>query len=96
MKKRFRKVVRQGWYTVRLDRANLWNWNQQNQQTKEIGDDAHYRIIRKWCNDTFVKDTWEGRFINKSWWRDTSNSVVTKEFAFKNEKDKTFFMLKWM
>lgn len=97
MKRRFRKVVKEGWHVVRLSRANLWNWSQKHQPDTNIwGDDVHYRHIREWCNKTYSKDSWEGRLLQNNWWRDSSGSVITKEFAFKNEKDKTMFMLKWL
>ena len=97
MKKRFRKVVREGWHVVPLNRANLWNWSEQNNkiQDPEWGDAAHYRLIRSWCADTYAKDTWEGRLLNNNWWKDSGGNIVTKEFAFENEQDATMFILKW-
>ena len=97
MKKRFRKVVKEGWQVVQMDRANLWRWTKQNDKTQDSdwGDAAHYRHIRDWCARTYAKDTWEGRMINNNWWKDTSSGVVTKEFAFKNEQDATMFILTW-
>lgn len=95
MKRRFRKVVKDGWHVVRVTRANLWNWARE-QDYSDLGDSAHYRHIRSWCNSSLPKDSWEGRFISNNFWRDTSGEVVTKEFAFKNERDKTLFMLKWL
>ena len=96
MRKRFRKVVREGWHVVQLNRANLWNWTKQQTVKDAAGDAAHYRHIRSWCNNTFAKDSWEERMLNTTWHRDTSSSVVTKEFAFRNEQDKTLFELKWL
>lgn len=95
MKKRFRKMVREGWTVIQLDRANLWNWSKDKDIDLAWGDGAHYRQIRTWCNSTFAKDEWEGRMLQNTWWKDTSNTVVTKEFAFKNEQDATVFVLKW-
>lgn len=88
-------MVKEGWHVVKLDRANLWNWKVSN-NWDEVGDSAHYREIRSWCVCTFAKDSWEGRMLNTAWYRDTSGSAITKEFAFKNERDKTLFILKWL
>lgn len=95
MKKRFRKVVKEGWHVVRMNRANLWNW-ENAPEDKYMGDSAHYRHIREWCNKSFDKNSWEGRLLLNSWWKDTSGQTITKEFAFKNEKDKTLFILRWL
>lgn len=95
MKKRFRKLVREGWHVVQLNRANLWNYKQNSTIADDWGDEHHYRHIRSWCAATFPKGGWEGRLLSNNWFRDSNDSVVTKEFAFKNEKDKTMFMLKW-
>lgn len=88
MKKRFRKLVREGWHVAKLDRANLWNWQQAN-NNEDMGDAAHYRHIRAWCNKTYAKDSWEGRLLH------SYSNGPTKEFIFKNERDKTLFVLKW-
>lgn len=97
MKRRFRKLVREGWHVAQVNRANLWNWTQQNfnVSSDDWGDDVHYRYIREWCNKTYTKGSWEGRRVQNSWWKDSSGSIVTKEFAFRNEKDKTLFLLRW-
>jgi hypothetical protein len=95
MKKRFRKLVREGWHVVQLNRKNLWNYKQDSTISDDWGDEHHYRHIRSWCASTFPKGGWEGRLLPNNWFKDSSGSVVTKEFAFKNEKDKTMFVLKW-
>lgn len=93
--KRFKKVVTQDWHVVPINRANLWKWSQTLDPYEEIGDTIHYLEIRQWCAKTFPKKSWEGRLLSAPWWKDTSDCVITKEFAFKNEKDKTLFVLKW-
>ena len=86
MKKRFRHLIRSGWHLAEVPRSNLWQWQEaQLDKNLEWGSNAHYRCIRTWCNNTFVKDTWEGRVLR----------TETKEFIFQNEKDKTLFLLKW-
>jgi hypothetical protein len=95
MKKRFRKLVREGWHVVKLNRQNLWNYKQDSSIYDDWGDEHHYRHIRSWCNNAFPKSEWEGRLLQNNQWSDSNGSVITKEFAFKNEKDKTMFILKW-
>lgn len=94
MRKRFRNLLRSGWHEVQLTRSNLWKWQEANSR-EDWGDDAYYRHIRTWCNDTFAKDTWEGKLLRDDWWKDSSGSIITKRFIFKNEKDKLMFVLKW-
>ena len=94
MRKRFRKLVREGWHVVQLDRKNLWRFKEDAQMGEDWGDGAHYRFIRTWCAKTFAKESWEGRLLHGTVWKE-GGQVITKEFIFKNEKDKTMFMLKW-
>ena len=94
MKARFRKLARLGWHKVRVPRSAATQWA--GDMYLDVSDDgAHYRHLREWCNKTFAKDSWEGRRLQNNWWRDTSSEVIIEEFVFKNEKDKTLFLLKW-
>lgn len=40
MAKRFRYYLRQGWHTVNVDRANVWNWNING---KDVGNEEHFK-----------------------------------------------------
>lgn len=48
-----------------------------------------YMEMRKWCNTTYAKNTWQGKIIG----HDFGDS--TKKFIFKRESDKLMFMLRW-
>ena len=74
MAKRFRYYFRQGWHTVTIDRANVWNWEKDNQ---EFGNDAHFKALNLWCEQSFPKGKWVSRYRN---WQGE------KEFVFKEEK----------
>lgn len=94
MKKRFRHLVRSGWYKAGVPRSAFYRWSEASEDTN-VDESSYYRHIRTWCNETFVKDSWEARKSNSPFWRDTSGSVIIQEFIFKNEKDKTLFLLKF-
>jgi hypothetical protein len=84
MAKRFRYYFRQGWHVVNVDRANVWNWEKDNQ---EFGNDAHFKALNLWCEQSFPKDAWVSRYRN---WQGE------KEFVFKEEKHANWFKLKWL
>lgn len=84
MAKRFRYYFRQGWHTVNIDRANVWNWEKDNEPS---GNDAHFKALNDWCEQSFPKDSWVSRYRN---WQGE------KEFVFKEEKHANWFKLKWL
>lgn len=84
MAKRFRYYFRQGWHTVNVDRANLWNWDTSG---KDVGNEEHFKELNEWCANTFPKDSWVSRYRN---WQGG------KEFVFKEEKHANWFKLKWL
>jgi hypothetical protein len=84
MKRRFRYYFRQGWHSVKVERANLWNV----QGTEsDFGDQAHFDAMNAWCEKSFPKDAWVSRFFNP---------MGGKEFAFKEPKYASWFRLKWL
>lgn len=85
MKRRFRYYFRQGWHSVVVPRANLWNW--ENANNTLFGDQAYYNALMEWCDKTFPKDSWASRLRNPE---------GEKEFAFKEEKHANWFKLKWL
>lgn len=97
MRKRFRNLVRSGWFKAGVPRTSFYRWcSSKDSEESEYSDEtAYYRYIRTWCHDTFAKDTWEARKSNSPFWKDTSGSVIIHEFIFRNEKDKTLFLLKF-
>jgi hypothetical protein len=84
MKKRFRFYFRQGWHTVKVDRANVWN--NENAGKEDWGDQAQFNMINAWCAKSFPEDTWVSR---------VSGPDGGKEFAFKEQKHANWFRLKW-
>lgn len=85
MAKRFRYYFRQGWHSVIVPRANIWNWEKDSEDG--FGNEAHFKALNKWCERSFGKDVWASRF---------RNSEGEKEFAFKEEKHANWFKLKWL
>ena len=74
MKARIRTLVRsQGWTLVETKRVEF----------------STYREMRTWCNNTFAKDTWEGKSTSDIF------SAGPKKFVFKRPSDATMFTLKW-
>jgi hypothetical protein len=74
MNKSIRKLVRQ------------YNWHLHEIKSVEV---EKYIEMRRWCNKTFAKNTWQGKDYggNLTW--------GTKKFAFEKESDKLMFLLKW-
>ena len=71
---RIRTLVRsQGWTLV---------------ETKQV-EFSTYREMRSWCNNTFAKNTWEGKSTSEIF------SLGPKKFVFKRPADATMFILKW-
>jgi hypothetical protein len=85
MKRRFRYYFRRGWHTVKVDRANVWNYEQVNSDS--FGNDAHYNALFAWCKNTFPDDSWVSRI---------SGPTGSKEFAFREQKHANWFSLKWL
>lgn len=85
MKKRFRYYFRQGWHSVKVPRANVWN--HENAGQEPFGNEAHFRMLSDWCEHKFPKDSWAARY---------SGPDGAKEFAFKEQKYANWFTLKWL
>lgn len=54
-------------------------------------DYEKYTQMRTWCDHTFSKNVWLG----KSHGYHNGLGLNPKKFAFKQERDKLLFMLKW-
>jgi hypothetical protein len=54
-------------------------------------DYEKYIQMRNWCDYTFSKNAWLG----KSHGYQNVHKVTCKKFAFRQERDKLMFMLKW-
>lgn len=57
-------------------------------ETKNV-EFSTYREMRSWCNTTFAQNTWEGKSTSDIF------TMGPKKFVFKNERDKTMFLLRW-
>jgi hypothetical protein len=84
MSKRFRYYFRQGWHSIKVDRANVWNWEKDN---GPVGNDAHFKALNDWCEQSFPKGSWVSRYRN---WEGE------KEFVFREQKHANWFALKWL
>ncbi len=82
--KSVRSALRQGWTKVEVPRTNLFEYNIDGEY---FGNYRHFKIIVDWCLNTYENDTWRARIWPQS---------GVKKFAFKNQKDATMFILKWL
>lgn len=89
MKKRFRYFVRKGWKVVEVPRKNLYDYEN---DPVNFGNTKHYLEIRKWCDNMFPKDTWEGTLHSDN----TMSHPGVKRFAFREHKYASMFILKWL
>lgn len=85
MKRRFRYYFRQGWHSVIVPRANVWNWEKEGHEG--FGNEGHFQAMNQWCEKSFDKEVWASRLRNME---------GEKEFAFKEEKHANWFKLKWL
>lgn len=71
-----------GWTSVKLQRTNLWNW-QNFPDDEGWGELANFNHICRWCD----------RYVGEGKWM--GSIYPHKEFVFKNKKDLTLFLLRW-
>ena len=89
MKRRFRQLQKQGWYIIQVPRKNMWNFSMN--WSVPWGNEAHYKMLRDWCHETFDKGEWEGTLCAEG----TGIKPGTKRFCFKDEQAKLLFALRW-
>ena len=82
MKRRFRQLVRGGWYMAEVSRSKARD---------EWTDEYHYHIMRTWCHDNVDKGEWEGSIHSNH----GNPKPGTKRFVFKHQEDKLLFTLRW-
>lgn len=87
MKRNINSFVRQGWHLAEIPRKNLYDFF----NSDDWGNRKHYEEICSWCKQTFLPGSWRSSLAAPS---GTSKPGV-KRFVFKNEKDKTLFLLRW-
>lgn len=87
MKRKIRTLIRQGWHLSEVPRTNLYKVFTND----DWGDARHFKEICEWCNKTFSKESWYGSTVGRS----GTPKPGIKRFIFKNERDRTLFVLRW-
>lgn len=93
-KRRIRTLLRSGWTEVKIPRKNLYKYNESN-PNEPFGDRLFMEEIITWCKDRYDLKNYTyampptGLLARE--YRD-----CYKRFVFKNKKDATMFILKWL
>lgn len=93
-KRRIRTLLRSGWTEVKVPRKNMYKYDPSNPYAP-FGDQLYMKEIISWCNERYNPEEYSyapppsGTYTRQY-------EDCAKRFVFKNKKDATMFILKWL
>ena len=93
-KRRIRTLIRSGWTEVKVPRKNLYKYNESNPYAP-FGDRLFMDEIVSWCKDRYDPESYTYAPPPSGQWSRQYEDCC-KRFIFKNKKDATMFILKWL